>query len=224
MLVYVTTVTNRLHYILDLVLRDLVGIDYELTTDVDKFSFHTGPKFNYSNKQIGEELFFYATDLLFEKKIRRQDLSVFDWNDTKAFFATHPKYVIPFDPFAASFYMVSRYEEYLPYNADKFSRFDAAECFAFQKGFLTKPIVNIYAKIVRKILKEQFPELSFREKTFKYVSTVDIDNAWAYQEKGLIRTCGALMRSLTSFDFNLFIERLLVLTGRKKILMILMNG
>ncbi len=216
MLVYVSAITNRLQYTFDLVLEDLVGTDYEFTTDVDKFSFHTGPKFNYSNKQIGEELFFYATELLFEKKIKRQDLSVFDWNDTKAFFATHPKYILPFDPFAASFYMVSRYEEYLPFNTDKHQRFDASESLAFQKGFLSKPIVNIYAKIVRKILKENFPELTFREKSFKYLSTVDIDNAWAYMEKGVIRTCGALLRSLSTFDFNQIFERLLVLSRRKK--------
>ena len=216
MLVYVTSITNRLRYTFDLLLHDLVGIDYEITTDADKFSFHTGPKFNYSNAPIGDELFFYATDLLFEKKIRRQDLSVFDWNDTKAFFATHPKYIIPFDPFAASFFMISRYEEYLPFTPDRYQRFDATESLAFQKGFLNKPIVNIYSKKIKQIFKENFPDLAFRETSYKYISTVDIDNAWAYKEKGLIRTCGALLRSLTSFNIKLFFERLAVLTGRKK--------
>ena len=216
MLVYVPAITNRLKYTLDLVLKDLVGIDFETTTDPDKFSFHTGPKLNYSTRLFGDELFFYATDLLFEKKIRKQDLSVFDWYDTKAFFATHPKYVIPFDPFAASFFMVSRYEEYLPFNADKFRRFDAAESLAFQKGFLNKPVVNIYAKKIRQIFKEHFPDITFREREYKYVSTIDIDNAWAYKEKGLIRTCGALLRSLTSLDLEGFIERLTVLAGKKK--------
>jgi hypothetical protein len=216
MLVYVSVITNRLRYTLDLVLRDLVGTDYELTTDADKFGFHTGPKLNYSKTPFGEELFFYATDLLFEKKIRKQDLSIFDWYDTKAFFATHPKYIIPFDPFAASFFMVSRYEEYLPFRPDKFGRFDVAESLAFQKGFLNKPVVNIYAKKIRKILKEQFPEMIFRQNEFKYISTVDIDNAWAYKEKGLIRTTGALIRSLTAFDFETFLERIKVLAGRKK--------
>jgi len=93
-----------------LILTELVGVEYEFTHDADKFTFHTGPKLNYSEKQFGDELFFFSTQLLFEKKIRQQDLSVLDWMDTKAFFATHPKYVLPFDPFAASFYMVSRYE------------------------------------------------------------------------------------------------------------------
>ena len=216
MLVYVTSITNRLRYTFDLLLKELIGIDYEITTDANKFSFYTGPKFNYSTEPIGEELFFYATNLLFEKKIRNQDLSVFEWNDTKAFFATHPKYVIPFDPFAASFFMVSRYEEYLPFTPDKYQRFDASESLAFQKGFLNKPIVNIYAKKIKQIFKENFPALIFREKSFKYISTIDIDNAWAYKEKGLIRTCGALLRSLSAFDFELFIDRIAVLSGRKK--------
>ena len=99
---------------MELVIRDLVGIDFQLTSDPEQFTFFTGPKFNYSQEQFGDELFFYATPLLFEKRIRKQDIAVFDWADTKAFYATHPKYILPFDPFAASFYMVSRYEEYLP--------------------------------------------------------------------------------------------------------------
>ncbi len=216
MLVYVQQITNRLKYTFELVIRDLVGVDYELTTDADKFAFYTGPKFNYSKQPFGEELFIFATDLLFEKKIRKQDLSVFDWNDTKAFFATHPKYIIPFDPFAASFYLVSRYEEYFPFTADKYSRFDANESLAQQKGFLNKPLVNIFAKKIREIFRNEYPELVFRKKKFKYISTVDIDNAWAYKEKGVIRTTGALLRSLSSLKMSEFFERISVLTGRKQ--------
>jgi hypothetical protein len=216
MLIYVKSISSRLQYTFNLFLRDLVGVDFELTTNVEKFIFNTGPKINYSTQPFGEELFFYATDLLFEKKIKSQDLSVFDWNETKAFFATHPKYVIPFDPFAATFYMVSRYEEYLPFKPDKLGRFDASESLAFQKGFLARPVVNIYAEKVKSLLKENFPKLVFRERKYKYISTVDIDNAWAYKEKGLIRTIGALLRSLTSFDIKGFAERLTVLAGRNQ--------
>lgn len=216
MLVYVSQITNRLTYTFELVLRDLVGIDYELTMDADRFAFHTGPKLNYSRQVLGNELFFYSTDLLFEKKIRRQDLSVFDWNDTKAFFATHPKYVIPFDPFAASFYLVSRYEEYLPFTADKYERFDARESLAHQKSFLNKPLVNIFAGKIRDIIRNEYPDITFRRKKYKYISTIDIDNAWAYKEKGFLRTTGALLRSLTTFQLKNFMDRLAVLLGKKK--------
>ncbi len=214
-LVYTTSTTPRLRYIFDLMLTDLVGIEFEITHDVDKFIFYNGPKFNYSEKQFGEELFFFATQFLFEKKIKQQDLSVLDWQDTKAFFATHPKYVLPFDPFAASFYMVSRYEEYLPFTKDKHERFDAAQSMAFQKGFLHKPIVNIYAKKIREILSEAFPKLNFREQSYRYVSTIDIDNAWAFKEKGFLRTTGAFLRSLSRFDFTAVVERLSVILNKK---------
>jgi hypothetical protein len=216
MLIYVPQITNRLTYTFELVLRDLVGIDYELTIDADRFAFHTGKKFNYSKQPFGDELFFYATDLLFEKKIRRQDLSIFDWNDTKAFFATHPKYVIPFDPFAASFYLVSRYEEYFPFTADRYGRFDASESLAHQKGFLSKPLVNIFAKKIREILRNEYPDLTFRNRTYSYISTVDIDNAWAYKEKGVLRTAGALFKTLASLQMRNFTERIGVLLGKKK--------
>jgi hypothetical protein len=196
-------------------LTELSGIEFEITHDVDKFIFHTGPKFNYSEKQFGEELFFFAARLLFEKKIASQDLAVFDWNDTKVFFATHPKYILPFDPFAAAFYMVSRYEEYLPFAPDKHGRFDSAASLAFQKGFLQKPIVNIYAKKIKEILLEQYPELPHKEKKYEYVSTIDIDNAWAYKEKGVLRTGGAILRSLSKFDIAAIIERVTVLLNQK---------
>jgi peptidoglycan/xylan/chitin deacetylase (PgdA/CDA1 family) len=215
MLIYVPQITNRLTYTFELLLRDLVGIDYELTIDPDRFAFHTGPKMNYSRQPFADELFMYSTDLLFEKKIRRQDLSVFDWNDTKAFFATHPKYIIPFDPFAASFYLVSRYEEYFPYTSDKYARFDASESLAHQKGFLNKPLVNIFAKKIREIISNEYPAQTFRRKKYNYISTIDIDNAWAYKEKGILRTTGALVRSLTSLQMKNLAERVSVLTGRK---------
>ena len=216
LLIYTTTSTPRLRYIIELIIGDLIGVDYELTHDVEKFTFYTGPKLNYSEKPFGEELFLYSSRLLFEKKIKQQDISVFDWNDTKAFFATHPKYVLPFDPFAASFYMVSRYEEYLPFTPDSHHRFDASESLAFQKGFLHKPVVNIYAKKLKEILKENFPDLKFRESTYKYISTIDVDNAWAYREKGLLRTVGALGRSFFRFDFRKIAERVSVLLERKR--------
>jgi hypothetical protein len=124
--------------------------------------------------------------------------------------------VIPFDPFAASFYLVSRYEEYFPYAADRYGRFDAAESMAQQKGFLNKPLVNIFAKKIRQILKNEYADLTFRSRSYSYLSTVDIDNAWAYKEKGILRTFGALLRSLASLQMKNFSERIAVLSGRMK--------
>lgn len=208
--------TPRLKYTFDLILADLLGLGYRLVHDPEVFQQEQGAKFSYCEHPLGSELFFYATHLLFEKGIEDQQITVFEWNGMKAFFASHPKYVIPFDPFAASFYLVSRYEEYLPHLRDAHDRYDTTESLACQKNFLGKPMVNHYANVIRDLLKEHFPNLSFQHRKYRFIPTIDIDNAWAYLQKGFMRTAGAYARSLLNFDFSEIIERTRVLTGFEK--------
>ena len=214
-LIYTTTSSPRLKYTFDLVFKAILGIDYTFTHDAQVFISDPNPKMNYSVESFGDELFFYASGLLFEKGIRKQEISVFDWNDTKCFFATHPKYIFPFDPFAAAFYLVSRYEEYLPHQRDRYDRFDAKESLAFEKGFLQKPVINIWAKKIQKIINGKYPQLKFPKRNYQYLSTIDIDNAYAYKEKGLMRTGGALIRSLSKLSFKEIFDRTSVLLGYK---------
>lgn len=213
LLIYTSSVNARIKYIFDLIFRELLGTNYSFTTNKEEFISCQGPKFNYSDQPIGDELFFYAVRLLFEKGIEDQSISVFDWHETKAFFATHPKYTFPFDPFAASFYLVSRYEEYLPHMRDAHDRYDTTESLAFQKNFLNKPLVNIWALKIKAVLQNKFPALVFAPKKYKFVSTIDIDNAYAYLEKGFMRTAGAYARSIVSMDFEEFGERTKSLLG-----------
>ena len=140
LLIYSHSVSPRLKYIFDLIFHELLGVKYSQTNNKEEFIAYEGAKLNYSDHSFGNELFFYASKFLFEKGIEDQNLSVFDWSGTKAFFATHPKYVFPFDPFAASFYLVSRYEEYLPHIRDEHDRYDTRESLAYQKNFLDKQI------------------------------------------------------------------------------------
>ncbi len=60
-----------------------------------EFATIKGPKLSYGDQPVGDEIFIYASKLLFEKGIEDQQISVFDWNGIKAFFATHPKYAVP---------------------------------------------------------------------------------------------------------------------------------
>jgi hypothetical protein len=217
LLIYTTSSSSRLRYTFDLVFKEILGIDYMLTHDSKEFISREDPKLNYSDgEQLTDEPFFYASKFLFEKGIRPQEISVFDWDDTKVFFATHPKYIFPFDPFAAAFYLVSRYEEYLPHKRDVYDRFDAKESLAFEKGFLKKPLVNVWAKKIKKVLNEKYPQLKFPPRSYHYISTIDIDNAYAYREKGLMRTAGASLRALSKMNFKGVSDRFAVLSGIKK--------
>lgn len=213
LLIYAGKRSPRLTYIFDLILRNLLGLTYSITDDKKAFSNHQGPKFSYCDHPVSDELFFFSSRFLFEKGIEDQQINVFEWKGMPVFFGTHPKYEIPFDLFSASFYLLSRYEEYLPHIKDSHLRFSPHQSLAYQKGFLHKPMVNIWALELKAVLKRYFPELKFAEQHYKYLSTYDIDSAFAYREKGLVRQAGALALSLFTFQFRKISERLKVLTG-----------
>jgi hypothetical protein len=216
LLAYTHKITSRSRYIFRLLFQDLLATECRLTNDKEEFNAYSGPKFSYSQAPLGKELHFTCVSLLFESGIKEQDISVFDWEEGKVFFAAGKYSAMPFDPFAASFYLVSRYEEYLPHIRDLYDRFDAKESIAWKNGFLTKPVVNSWAIKLADTLTEHFPDLKFPGKQYNYVSTIDIDNAYAYKEKGFMRTLGGYVKDLVKFDFENIRDRTQVLFGSKR--------
>jgi hypothetical protein len=212
-LIYSNTITNRLNYVLHLIFNDLMGIDYQLISNREEFISQQGPKINYSPERIGDEIQICPSGLLFEDSIKPQVLEIAEWEGLKIYFRTSEKADLPFDPFSASFLIVSRYKEYLPYRKDKFSRFDYTESLGFQYGFLEEPVINQWTLKLKEILHKRYPSLKFRDTKFNFISTIDIDNAFAYKHKSFIRTSGALLRSLLNRDTNNFIARISTLLG-----------
>ena len=120
---------------------------------------------------------------------------------------------LQFDIFAACFYMLSRYEEYQPFEADIHGRFEAKSSFAFRKGFLHLPVVDIWVGLLRKLLQQHFPELISSIPGFNLLPTLDIDQPWSFRHKGLIRNGGGLMRDLGMGRFGSAVRRFAVLSG-----------
>ena len=214
--IYTHKITHRNKYAFNLIFKDILCIDFTLTSDVEHFKAFDGAKMSYTNNPIADELFFTSRNLLFETGITEQNISVFDLNDSKVFFATGKASALPFDVFAASFYLVSRYEEYLPHIRDEHDRFDAKDSLAFASGFLQKPVVNTWAKWIKELLSKKYPQLVFPIRKYKFISTIDIDNAYAYREKGFTRSIGGYMKSISKFDFAEIAERSRVLLGLDK--------
>lgn len=216
LLIHTSKKSPRLKYILDLILQELLGLSYSVTNNAEDFKKHTGPKMSYGDHAVADELYIFAARLLFEKGIEDQQINVFEWKGMPVFFGTHPKYQIPFDLFAASFYLVSRYEEYLPHIKDEHMRFSPQQSLAFQKNFLHKPMVNIWAGELKHLLKQRYPELVFSDNHYRYISTFDIDSAFAYKEKGMVRHFGAFALALFTLNLKKISERLRVLLGFEK--------
>jgi hypothetical protein len=70
--------------------------------------------------------------------------------------------------------------------------------------------------MLRDLLRARYPELVFPERKYRFISTIDIDNAWAYLQKGFMRTMGAFARSIVNFDIEEFMQRARVLAHMEK--------
>ncbi|MCK5028900.1 MAG: polysaccharide deacetylase family protein [Bacteroidales bacterium] len=200
---------------MNFICKDIYGVDYKLTTSMEEFVSSDTAKINYSEESIDGSIHISPINLLFETNILQKKIKVSDWEDQIIFFQTSENVDIPFDLFAASFYLISRYEEYLPFSADKHGRFEANQSLAGKNGFLQEPVVDQWVCKLGKMLNEKFPNFKPCERKFKYISTIDIDNAYAYLYKGTVRTIGASMRDLFKLDFNENIKRFQALTGEK---------
>lgn len=216
-MVFAKRSTNRLKYVFDLVLLEQLGVTYELTTNATVFDAYEGPKFVYDDQPRPDAPFQKSTKLLFEREIVSQELKPTEFQDSKAIFPVFSKQsLLPFDVFAAVFYLVSRYEEYLPYMRDQHSRFEANSCIMEQLGLLQKPIVNQWIIAFGERLAQQLPGLTFRKKKYQFQPTYDIDAAWAYQHKGLFRSAGSYAKDLVQTNWREMKTRTEVLWGARK--------
>lgn len=215
-LVYSTKQSLRLKYILDLIFKDVLGISYLLTTDLIDYTSCQKAKLKYAESINDDELGIISVGLLFEVGIKEQNIGIGEWKGNKILFKTNSTSEIPFDFFSAVFYLLTRYEEYLPHIRDKYDRFEAESSLAFQHGFLHKPLVNYWIEEFKKILKQNFPEIQFKERKYSYLSSIDIDNAFAFKQKGVMRTIGGYARAIVNFFWIDISERTRVLFGKQR--------
>lgn len=222
MLVYSNSISPRLQYITDFIGKEISGEAFQLTSDINKFKNHQGPKINYSRESItAEEFRIENADLLFENDIRKQNIECFQFNEHKAFFKTEGDF--PFDIFTASFYLLSRYEEYLPHEKDRYGRFAHKNSLAYKETFLDQPLINHWLKDFKKLLQEKFPSLTTKNSAITFLPTYDIDMAWSYLHKSWWRNVGGSINSIINAcpdtvggQWASFRNRIKVLSGKEK--------
>lgn len=217
LLIYVDKLTNRLGYTLNLVFKELMSIKYSITIDKEYFLQYDGPKLSYCTQPLADELFLFSTPLLFQTTIEVAEINYFERNNTPYIFKTYFKESIcDFDVLAACFYLVSRYEEYLPYVKDVHSRFKVEDSLAYKRGFLSKPVVNIWVNELKNTIVNRYPELFTQNNHYSYFNTIDIDSAYSYTCKGFTRNLLGFTRDLLKGNISLCLERLKVLLKIEK--------
>lgn len=194
----------------------MLNVDMNITTKIEDFIAHKGPKITYTRQPLQNEFFIKSHELLFDQGISDVEIGMYDWDGVPCFFPTTENCVIPYDIFAASFYLLSRYEEYLPHVKDEHGRFPASESLAYQHDFLEIPVVDLWVKRLKTALQRRFPELEFKNTTYKQTSIMDVSVAFAYRKKGVIRTLGATIIDIFNFRLSKILDRFLVLLGFRK--------
>ncbi len=217
MLIYSHKITPRVRYIFRVMLGDMLGIKLAFTSDKEKFAASESRKLSYSHSKLGDEVHFKSQGLLHETGVKDQSIRVSENEFGKYFYAHNSTdSALNFDVFAASFFCLSRYEECLPHIRDKYNRFEASESLGFKNGFLTEPVVDQWLLRIKNILSSEYPELTFKKREYQFISTIDIDNAYAYKNKGFMRMLGAYGRAFSSLNFKEVLDRTKVLLGTAK--------
>ncbi|MFN3528685.1 MAG: polysaccharide deacetylase family protein [Bacteroidia bacterium] len=215
--IYTDKIGPRLRYTMDLVFRTLLGFHYRLITDSKQVNLIQGPLLVYcaDPMQFETGLRIRAVDLLFEKGLYEQNLRPAYLDELPVIFRTHQRYDIPFDPFAAIFYLVSRYEEYLPHITDNHDRFKPDGNLFVEQQWLQKPLADHYAILLAVHLRKRWPELPMPDRRYSFLPTIDVDQLFAYKHKGVFRTAYGMMQDVKNRNWEQLSERIDVLKERR---------
>ena len=173
-------------YIIKILFSDYLGLRYKLVPSNSKQ--HYSIVFNnvelivkdsffnlfpasltYLNKDTLPKDIFYATnDFTFEKDIP----VIYGSNE---FSVSKNKIICGIDIFASSFFMLTRWEEYVNTIRDEHQRFPGIESVAFKNSFLHRPVVNEFVELLWRFLQKLGFGAERKKRSFSLVLTHDID-------------------------------------------------
>lgn len=203
-------VSNRLQYILEWIFNERLKRSFQLSSNKEVFQSFSGPKLNYSLESFPMEvLTIKPHPILFETDIREQQLSIQRWKKTTVLFYNQPGSKIPFDLFSAIFYLISRYEEYLPHQKDKHGRYDVKQSAAYQFGFLREPLIDKWLYHFEISLQISFG-FALSKRRFQFLPSFDIDMAWKFLHKPKGMNVGGWIKNIFKGQISEIKERFFV--------------
>lgn len=200
-LIYLNKHTARSEYVFGCIFKEQFGIVYKVTNGVQEFENYTGSKINYSTGRLGSGFFIHSNGLLEDDSLKRVDVTIGEKQGAKVLFPADDC-DLGFDLFAGTFYMLSRYEEYLPFIEDKYGRFKAEDSLAFKNGFLETPIIDAGIKLLAERM-----DLETKVSGFKTILTYDIDTAYKFKGRSFGRNVGSTGKDILKLDVKNILQR-----------------
>lgn len=214
--IYAPESGERLNYVCHFIFNHVLKLKSRITTSEQELMTSKGMRVNYSDKEIAGSFRIIPRALLSEKGITIKKPEAVKRGEMIYFYTYEENSLFSYDIFSAVFYFISRYEEWQSYSPDMHQRFEAGEALLYKNQFHLKPVVDIWIEELAEALQKFYPEIKFPERSFRVLSTIDVDNLYAYRAKGLIRSLGASAKDLLKLDLTNLKNRIAVLTGRKQ--------
>ncbi|KLT64070.1 hypothetical protein [Pedobacter sp. BMA] len=164
LIVFSKLLTPRIKYIFNFIFKDILKAEVEFTGNAQHFLQSQQCKISYGDMPLADELFFKSTSLLFSNRLEEVKVKSTEFGGYKAPFPVEDS-ALPFDVFAASFFLVTRYEEYLHQKKTE-DEFRASMSLQNKWKILERPIIDEWALIVKSLLKKKYPDFKFHEKSF----------------------------------------------------------
>ena len=211
MLIFVEKVNERLTYAFDFIFKER-DLSYVFTSSESEFEKSLRPKFNYSKKNIANTASITPSKMLFDDGVENYTLNRSLFNEEECLSINGVS-----DPVASIFYILTRYEEYDSSFKDKHGRHIGKKSVLYRFGWHEKAMCDRWSENILWFLSAH-TSFTFEKKKYRpqIIPTFDIDKAYAYKHKGIIRNVLGYFKNLYATDTIRTKERSMVLSGSKK--------
>jgi len=230
-MIKITVPENNIHerkYILDIFFSEFLDIKYELILNdsankIDywvielenkkKIIFEDHFFNNFCNEleylsieNIPSKVKFFKNNFTIEETIP----SIYGSSN---FLETDCEIICGVDIFASSFFMLTRWEEYVNKERDSHNRFSASNSLALKHNFLYRPIVNEYLEMLKNMILKLNNSSVFKKRKFNFLLTHDIDyiSKWDTPKKILKHLASDIIRRKSIKEFYNSIKKYLLL-------------
>lgn len=213
LLIHTDNKSNKLNYVLDHIFGQYFDIPYKTTSLENEYLKHAGPKLYYGLSAKSSSIYCssfleqgFDEELLLNKNEPIEDNILFRC----------PKkglHLFDFDIFSAIFYLLSRYEEYLPSSKDKHDRYHSKNSILSPKE-LKDPPIDRWLMLLKEKLEASYPGLIVPYKnSFEVIASMDVDHYYDIKYKPWYIRVGKVLNSIKKGQLAEFKARCRTLFG-----------